>query len=168
MSTPVTSTPDLEAPVESVEQLVDFLRSGEKPPERWRVGTEHEKIGLHASDKTPVPYTGERGIGTLLERIAEEGGWERLTEGANVIALLKDDASITLEPGGQLELSGAPLRTIHETCHEFNSHLALMKRLCEPLDIVWLGLGMHPIHRVEQLPVMPKGRYQIMREYLPT
>jgi glutamate--cysteine ligase len=150
-----------------VDQLVDFIRAGEKPPERWRVGTEHEKIGLHLSDKTPVAYGGERGIGALLERIAEEDGWQRVREGENVIALLKDGASITLEPGGQLELSGAPLRTIHETCSEFNTHLALMKRLCEPLDIVWLGLGMHPIHRVDELPVMPKGRYQIMREYLP-
>jgi len=155
-------------PVEGVEQLVDYLRAGEKPPERWRVGTEHEKIGLQLPERSPVPYPGERGIGALLERIAAEDDWERVREGANVIALQKDGASITLEPGGQLELSGAPLRTIHETCSEFNGHLALMKRICEPLGIVWLGLGMHPIHRVDELPVMPKGRYQIMREYLPT
>jgi glutamate--cysteine ligase len=157
----------LDAPVESMDQLVDYIRAGEKPPERWRVGTEHEKIGLHSAEKSPIAYGGERGIGALLERIASEDGWERVLEGENVIALLKDGASITLEPGGQLELSGAPLRTIHETCSEFNGHLALMKRICEPMGIVWLGLGMHPIHRVDQLPVMPKRRYQIMREFLP-
>jgi len=157
----------LDGPVESVDQLVDYLRSGEKPPERWRVGTEHEKIGLHADEKRPVPYEGERGIGRLLDRIAAEDDWDRVLEGENVVALHKAGASITLEPGGQLELSGAPLRTIHETCSEFNAHLDLMKRLCEPLGIVWLGLGMHPIHRVDQLPVMPKKRYRIMREYLP-
>ena len=81
---------------------------------------------------------------------------------------MKDDASITLEPGGQLELSGAPLRTIHETCDEFHSHIALMKRVCEPLGIVFVGLGIDPIHPVERVPVMPKARYRIMREYLPT
>jgi len=167
MSASQTGAP-LDAPIGDLEQLVDHLRAGEKPAERWRVGTEHEKIGLQLRDKSPVPYGGEHGIGVMLERIAVEDGWERVHEGANVIALLKDGASITLEPGGQLELSGAPLRTIHETCSEFNTHLALMKRICEPLGVVWLGLGMHPIHRVDQLPVMPKGRYQIMREYLPT
>jgi glutamate--cysteine ligase len=85
-----------------------------------------------------------------------------------VIALEKDGASITLEPGGQFELSGAPLRTIHETCDEFHTHLALMKRVCEPLQIEWLGLGMHPIHPVSALPRMPKERYAIMTRYLPT
>ena len=155
--------------ISSVEELVDYIRRGEKPPERWRVGTEHEKIGLHADDLSPVSYEGPRGIGALLERIASsDAGWECLSEDGNLIALFKDGVSITLEPGGQLELSGAPLRTIHETCSEFNSHLALMERVSEPLGIVWLGLGMHPFHSVEQLPVMPKERYRIMRRYLPT
>ena len=154
---------DFDAPVESVDELVEYLRGGEKPPEHWRVGTEHEKIGLHGDDRVPVPYEGERGIGALLEAIAEADGWERIREGGNVIALLKEGASVTLEPGGQLELSGAPLRTIHQTCDEFHQHLALMKRVSEPLGIIWLGLGMHPIHPVEKLPLMPKQRYWIMR-----
>jgi glutamate--cysteine ligase len=156
-----------DAPVESVEQLVDFLRSGEKPAERWRVGTEHEKIGLLERERTPIPYEGPQGIGALLEAIAADGGWERVGESGNTVALLREGASITLEPGGQLELSGAPLRTIHETCDEFHTHLALMKRVCEEPGIVWLGLGMHPIHPVQDLPVMPKERYRIMRRYLP-
>ena len=135
----------------------------------FRIGTEHEKIGLHDDDLSPVAFEGTRGIGALLERIAScEDGWERIYEEDRVIALVREGASITLEPGGQLELSGAPLRTIHETCSEFNSHLALMKRVSEPLGIVWLGLGIHPFHAVEQLPIMPKERYRIMRRYLPT
>jgi glutamate--cysteine ligase len=158
---------ELDVPVESVEQLVGYLRSAEKPPERWRVGTEHEKIGLLEGEWSPVPYEGPRGIGALLESIAGEDGWTPLTEAGHTIALAKGAASITLEPGGQLELSGAPLRTIHETCDEFNSHLALMKRVCAGPRIVWLGLGMHPIHPVQELPVMPKERYRIMRRYLP-
>ena len=159
---------DLEAPVESVDDLVAYLASGEKPPDRWRVGTEHEKIGLHVADRSPVDYAGDRGIGALLGRIAELGGWDLVFEDGNAIALVKDDASITLEPGGQLELSGAPLRTIHETCAEFHAHLELVQRASAPLGIVWLGLGIHPIHAVNQLPIMPKERYRIMRSYLPT
>ena len=159
---------DRNLPVGSVDELEAFLRAGETPREEWRVGTEHEKIGLYEAERTPVPYEGERGVGAMLERIAVEDGWTRVLEAGRVIALTKDRASITLEPGGQLELSGAPLRTIHETCSEFNTHLALMKRICEPLGIVWLGLGIHPLHGVPELPVMPKARYQIMRRYLPT
>ncbi len=162
------ATVDPQAPVESVDDLVSYLRAGEKPPECWRVGTEHEKLGLHSQDQSPIGYSGERGIGKLLERMAELGGWESVFEDGKVIGLLKNRASITLEPGGQLELSGAPLRTIHETCREFHAHLDLVRRVSEPLEIVWLGLGIHPIHAVEQLPQMPKQRYRIMRRYLPT
>jgi glutamate--cysteine ligase len=161
-----TSTP--EQPIESVDDLVAFLRAGEKPPEEWRVGTEHEKIGLHGADRSPIDYAGDRGIGKLLERIADRAGWEPISEDGNIIALQRDGASITLEPGGQLELSGAPLRTIFETCAEFHDHLELVRAVSEPLDIVWLGLGIHPIHSVEELPRMPKERYRIMRRYLPT
>ena len=118
---------DFDAPVESIDEFVEYLRGGEKPPEHWRIGTEHEKIGLHGDDRAPVPYEGERGIGALLEAIAEADGWERIREDGNVIALAKEGASITLEPGGQLELSGAPLRSIHQTCDEFHQHLALME-----------------------------------------
>jgi len=168
MSLSARSVTDLDAPISSVDEMVDFMRRGEKPPERWRVGTEHEKIGVTEDSHAPVPFESARGIGALLERIADVDGWTRVTEGPNVIALEKDGASITLEPGGQLELSGAPLRTIHETCDEFHTHLALMKRVSEPLGIIWLGLGMHPAHGVDQIPQMPKARYRIMRSYLPT
>ncbi len=161
---------DLSARVESIDQLVDFIRSGEKPPERWRVGTEHEKIGLYAGTNRPVPYEGPRGIGALLRRIAEiEDGWQSVLEAGQPIALTHENgASITLEPGGQFELSGAPLRTIHETCDEFHSHLALMRSANEGFDINWLGLGINPLYGVVDVPVMPKARYRIMRAYLPS
>ena len=159
---------DQQAIVTSAADLVGWFEQGEKPPENWRVGTEHEKIGLYLRDYGSVPFEGPRGIAAVLERVAELDGWRRIREGASLIALEKDGASITLEPGGQLELSGAPLRTIHETCSEFQGHLSLMKRVCEPLGIVWLGLGINPIHGVGQIPQMPKQRYRIMRSYLPT
>jgi glutamate--cysteine ligase len=159
--------PELDRPVGSVDELVAFFSAWEKPPERWLVGTEHEKIGLRVRGLRPIPYGGDDGIRVLLERIAAEDDWQPIHEGEHLIALGKAGASITLEPGGQLELSGAPLRTIHETCDEFHRHLALMKRLCEPLGIVWLGLGMNPLHGVGEIPAMPKERYRIMRSYLP-
>jgi glutamate--cysteine ligase len=168
LSSELESSKELEAPIESVDRLVEFLRRSEKPTELWKVGTEHEKIGLLTPELRPVPYEGPRGVAALLEAVAATDGWQRVREGENVIALSKDRASITLEPGGQLELSGAPLRTIHETCSEFNGHLATMKRVCEPLGIVWLGLGMHPLHGVPEIPSMPKSRYRIMRSYLPS
>ena len=168
MTNHAPAPPPLDVPIGSEDDLLAYMRSGEKPPERWLVGTEHEKIGLYAAERTPIPYDGERGIGAVLDRIARQDGWERIFEGENVIALAKDGASITLEPGGQLELSGAPLRTIHETCDEFHTHLALMKDVSDPLGIVWLGLGIHPLHTVDQLPSKPKDRYRNMREYLPT
>ncbi len=154
--------------IESTEQLVDFIRGGEKPPEEWKVGTEHEKIGLLAESYEPVPYEGERGIGAILEAMASEDAWERIFEGPNLIALQKDGASITLEPGGQLELSGAPLRTIHETCSEFHDHLELVRNVSGPRGVIWLSLGINPLHDVPDIPRMPKARYRIMREYLPT
>ncbi len=160
--------PRLEAPIESIDDLIGYFRAGEKPAERWRVGTEHEKIGVYEEDLSPVPYEGERGIGALLERLAEVDAWERIREGGQTIALEKDGVSITLEPGGQLELSGAPLRSTFATCDEFNTHLALMREVSAEFGIVWLALGASPFHGVEDAPRMPRVRHQIMREYLPT
>jgi len=159
---------DQQAIVTSAADLVGYFRQAEKPSQNWRVGTEHEKIGLYLRDYGSVPFEGPRGIAAVLESVAELDGWRRIHEGTSLIALEKDGASITLEPGGQLELSGKPLRTIHETCSEFQGHLSLMKRVCEPLGIVWLGLGINPIHGVGEIPQMPKQRYRIMRSYLPT
>ena len=157
-----------ETPVAAISELIDYLRGGEKPPDSFRVGTEHEKIGLRAEDLGPVPYEGERGIGALLEEIAREDDWTPVLEAGNVIALVKDGASITLEPGGQVELSGAPVRTIFETCNEFNRHLDLVRRVSAPLGLIWLSVGCNPLHEVEKIPQMPKARYRIMRRYLPS
>ena len=159
---------DASRPVENVRELVQWIAAGEKPRDAWRVGTEHEKIGLHSDGMRPVPYEGDRGIAAVLSAIAREDAWDEVREGENVIALAKDGASITLEPGGQLELSGAPLRTIHQTCDEFNRHLEVVRRVSEPLGIVWLSLGINPLYGVPDVPRMPKARYAIMRDYLPT
>ncbi len=155
-------------PIGSRDELIDYFRAGEKPASQWRVGTEHEKIGIYSDTGDRVPYAGDRGIGALLGRIAQADGWEPVEEGGSPIALRKDGASITLEPGGQLELSGAPLATSRDTCREFTRHVELVKRESAALGITWLALGVDPIHPVSTIPRMPKGRYAIMSDYLPT
>jgi glutamate--cysteine ligase len=154
-------------PVESVADLVAFLRSGEKPRERFRVGTEHEKIGFGA-DLKPVPHSGPRGIAAVLEGIAQADDWERGYDAGNLVALKKGSASVTLEPGGQLELSGAPVRTIFETEREIRAHLDVLRRVSAPLGITWTSLAHHPVHDLAEIPRMPKARYGVMRAYLPT
>ena len=156
-----------EQPAESLQDLLDYFRAAETPVSEFRIGTEHEKIGIYAENRARVPYAGERGIGALLERIAERDGWSRIYEGESLVALEKQGASITLEPGGQIELSGAPLATIRETCREFNRHVDLVKEVSSDMGILWLALGGDPIHEVSEIPRMPKTRYDIMRAYLP-
>ena len=155
-------------PVGSVAELVAFLAAGEKPRSAWRVGTEHEKIGLRLADLRRVPFAGDRGIEGVLGAIAELDGWTPVREAGAVVALEKQGASITLEPGGQLELSGAPLATMFETCREFHQHLDLVRRVSEPRGIVWLSLGADPLHDVDEVPRVPKARYGVMRRYLPS
>ncbi len=155
-------------PIEGDADLLQYFVDGETEPCDFRVGTEHEKIGLYADTLERLRYEGERGIATLLERIARKDDWTRVFEGEHLIALKKDGASITLEPGGQLELSGAPLRTTRETCMEFNAHVELLKAISEDMGIVWLGIGHDPLHTIDEIPRMPKARYDIMRSYLPT
>jgi glutamate--cysteine ligase len=159
---------DGRAPITGIDDCVAFLRSGEKPRADWAIGTEHEKIGLLTDTRARIPYEGERGIGALLERIAERDGWKRVYEGRNVTALEKEGASITLEPGGQIELSGAPLKAIRETCREFNRHVDLVNEMSADLGMVWVALGIDPFHAVPEIPIVPKRRYEIMRAYLPT
>jgi glutamate--cysteine ligase len=157
-----------DQPVEGMSDLLAYFKASETPREDWRVGTEHEKVGVYADTGDRVPYEGPYGIGALLEKLADADGWERVEEGGNTIALLKDAASVTLEPGGQIELSGAPLRTSRETCREFNTHVDLVKEASDEFGIAWLGLGIDPFHEVADIPTMPKARYDIMRSYLPT
>lgn len=157
-----------DQPIEGVEDLLGYFRAAEKPRADWAVGTEHEKVGVYADTGDRVPYEGPYGIAALLEKIASAVGWERVVENGRTIALSQDRASITLEPGGQIELSGAPLPESRDTCIEFNTHVDLVKELSDDFGIAWLGLGIDPFHEVDAIPTMPKKRYDIMRSYLPT
>jgi glutamate--cysteine ligase len=159
------STPSLE-PIESKQQLVAYLESGNKPREEWRIGTEHEKFAFCRTDHSRLPHEGDKGIGKLLSGLTRFG-WTLVKEGEAVIGATKDGCNVSLEPGGQVELSGAPLPSIHQTCEEVHAHLAQMKVLGNALGIGMLGLGFDPASTRAQVPWMPKGRYKIMREYMP-
>ncbi len=154
-------------PIEDPRQLIDYLATGCKPKSAWRIGTEHEKFGFRLSDHSPVPYEGPNGIRAMLEGL-QQFGWQPLMEGEHIIGLSQDGASITLEPGGQFELSGAPLENLHATCGEVNTHLKQVKQVAGNLDIGFLGLGFSPLWTRAETPMMPKGRYEIMTRYMPT
>ncbi|MDX2238425.1 MAG: glutamate--cysteine ligase [Hyphomonadaceae bacterium] len=163
----MAQTKDKPRPIENVRELVEHLESGCKPDSAtWRIGTEHEKFGFYADTLSPIPYAGERGIGALLNGLAERYGWARVVEDENVIALEKNGASISLEPGGQLELSGAPLEHLHQTCSETGEHLMQVREIAGAMGIKFLGLGFSPLWSLDETPIMPKGRYKIMRDYM--
>jgi len=147
-------------------QLVDYIASGEKPAQDWRIGTEHEKFGFRLDDLRPPAFDGDRGIEALLKGLVRFG-WEPVEEKGRVIALAKDGASVTLEPAGQLELSGAALETLHQTCVEVGTHLKEVKQVADELQLGFLGMGFQPKWRRDEMPWMPKGRYQIMKSYMP-
>jgi glutamate--cysteine ligase len=147
-------------------QLVEYLEAGCKPPEAWRIGTEHEKFCYSLDDFRPLPYEGERGIRALLQGL-QRFGWAPVEEDGKVIALAKNGASVSLEPGGQFELSGAPLKTIHDTCAEVHVHLDQIRQVAGPLNVAAMGLGFQPKWARADIPWMPKGRYKIMQEYMP-
>ncbi|HJU15396.1 MAG TPA: glutamate--cysteine ligase [Stellaceae bacterium] len=155
------------APITDKRQLVEYLESGCKPPALWRVGTEHEKFVFRRADLRRVPYEGPDGIKALLEGMMRFG-WKPVLENGNVISLINDSrCAITLEPGGQFELSGAPLETVHQTCGEVHEHLRQVREVCGELGLGMLGLGFDPKWRRDEIPWMPKGRYRIMRDYMP-
>ena len=143
-----------------------FWRRAASRPGDWRIGTEHEKFVFHLETLESAPYEGAWGIRALLEGLTRFG-WEPVLENGNPIALAKSDCNISLEPGGQLELSGAPLETIHQTCDEVHTHLAEVKEVAGELGVGLVGLGFHPRARRDEIPWMPKGRYRIMRDYMP-
>ena len=153
--------------IESKEQLIDYIASGSKPKEEWSIGTEHEKFVYCVDSHKPVPYEGERGIKAILEALKKEFDWEPIMEDQYIIGLQKDGQSVSLEPGGQLELSGAMVKTLHQTCAESTSHLRQAQAVSEKLGIKYLGMGFNPNTKRDDVPVMPKGRYNIMREYMP-
>jgi glutamate--cysteine ligase len=157
-------------PIETRAQLIERLESGGKPKSAWRVGTEHEKFGFYLADRSPVPYEGPRGIRRLLEAMEGLLGWQPILDDGRIIGLTDPLGlgAISLEPGGQFELSGAPLRTLHQTCREVNAHLAQVRECATPLGIGFLGVGFSPKWTLAETPVMPKSRYAIMTRYMPT
>ena len=156
-------------PVEGRDALVAWFEKGNKPETAFRIGTEHEKFPFYTRDLSPVPYDGGKGIRALLEGMQGLLGWEPIMEGDHPIGLfdVTGGGAISLEPGGQFELSGAPLETLHETASETAAHLAQLKQVADPLGIRFLALGMSPLWSRAETPVMPKARYTIMREYMP-
>ncbi len=153
-------------PIENYQQMVDFLADGCKPKEDWRIGTEHEKFGYCKDTLRPLPYDGDRSIRAMLEGLRDRHGWSEVKEADKLIGLVKDGANISLEPGGQLELSGAPLETIHETCDEVNVHLREVQDIAEGIGAGFIGLGAAPIWTHDDMPLMPKGRYKLMNDYM--
>ena len=156
-------------PIESIDELVEHLAEGNKPRDKWRIGTEHEKFPFYVDGNAPVPYGGDRGIRAMLEGMQRTLGWDPILDDGRVIGLVEPtgQGAISLEPGGQFELSGAPLETIHQTCREGNAHLAQLREIAEPLGIRFLGLGGSPKWPLAETPKMPKSRYEIMTRYMP-
>lgn len=156
-------------PIERPEQLAEYIASGEKPKDRWRIGTEHEKFGYRHSDLMPLPYdapAGQPSVKAMLEGLRDHFGWTPVLEAGHIIGLERDGANVSLEPGGQLELSGAPVETIHQTCDEVNGHLAEVREIADKLGAGFIGLGAAPVWSQDQMPMMPKGRYRLMTDYM--
>ena len=152
--------------IESRDQLVAPMQNGEKPKDAWRIGTEHEKLVYKRDDFHAPSYDEKGGIRDMLLAL-REFGWEPVEEGGKVIAMRGDDGTVSLEPAGQLELSGAPLENLHQTCAETGRHLDQVKTIGERCGVGFLGLGMWPDKTREELPIMPKGRYEIMLRHMP-
>ena len=150
------------------EQLINWFRTGEKSRELWKIGTEHEKFVFHLDNLERVGYFGKSGISELLNNLAKENSWEKVLENNNIIGL-KDEtgASISLEPGGQLELSGSPLENLHQTCKETGKHLQIMKKAINKLGLSMIGIGYDPKWSRIKQKWMPKGRYEIMKKFMP-
>ena len=156
--------------IETKTQLIEYLEAGAKPDRSsWRIGSEHEKFIFYRPDNSALSYEAKGnkpGVKDVIKAFVSRG-WMPVEENGYLIAALKDGASITLEPGGQFELSGAPLKTIHDTCNETSAHLRASQEIGEALNVGFLGLGFHPTLRRADIPFMPKARYDIMRAYMP-
>ena len=152
-------------PITSTRQLADWFAAGSKPRTDWRIGTEHEKFGFRRDDLSPPPYEPD-GIRAMLVGMQAKG-WAPIMDGANIIGLKRGEGSVSLEPGGQFELSGAPLPDLHKTRVELAEHLREIHEVAGPLGLGFAPLGFHPLARREEMPWMPKGRYAIMRNYMP-
>jgi glutamate--cysteine ligase len=153
-------------PIEHHDQLAQYLADGCKPKADWRIGTEHEKFGYCKDTHKPLPFSGERSIEAVLNGLRDRYGWAPVTEGGFLIGLEKDGANVSLEPGGALELSGAPVESIHQTCDEVNVHLAEVKSIADEIGVGFIGLGAAPAWSHDEMPLMPKGRYKLMDAYM--
>ncbi len=158
-----------QTPISSVQELTDYLAGGCRPAESFRIGTEHEKFAFFRDDHSPVPYFGEASISALLKGMQQKLSWEPIIDEGNIIGLAEANGmgAISIEPGGQFELSGAPLENLHETCKESNHHLATLREIAEPMGIRFLGIGGSPLWTYDETPQMPKSRYAIMTRYMP-
>ena len=152
--------------IEKNYELEAYFQNAGKAREQWRVGTEYEKVGIDRFTGKAIPYFGARGVDRILRELIDRYGWQPEEQDGNIIALTRDKAQITLEPGGQIELSGEPCESIHCTYGEFSQHIRELLEVAEPLDIVFLGLGMQPVSRVEEIEWVPKKRYRIMGPYM--
>ena len=156
--------------IRGIDDLLIPFHAAMKPRDRYRIGAEAEKFGVDTTTGAPLPYEGARSVLTVLEALVERHGWKIDRESATgpIIALERAGASVTLEPGGQLELSGAAFDNIHQICLEMSGHLAELRDISGELNLSWLGIGFHPLARQDELPWVPKSRYGIMRRYLPS
>jgi glutamate--cysteine ligase len=169
------STREDSAPAPTVrtrDELIAWIAAGSKPIERWRIGTEHEKFLFYTDTLRPVPYEGPRGVRALMQGLIDRFGWQPIMEGDNIIALKRPSGetgvgTVSLEPGGQFELSGAPLATVHEVGAETHEHLEQVRAAGGPLGIGFLGVGFSPDWTLDETPRMPKQRYQVMTRYMP-
>ena len=153
-------------PIESFDQLAAYMEAGSKPKADWRIGAEHEKFGWLTDTRAPLPYDGPRSISALFDGLAARYGWAPVREGDKIIGLTRDSANVSLEPGGQFELSGAPLASTLEVAAELQTHLDEVRSIADPLGIRFMGIGAAPEWRHEEMPVMPKGRYRLMTDYM--
>ena len=153
-------------PIESFDQLAAMMESGNKPESEWRLGTEHEKFGYLTDSLAPLPYEGPRSIRAIFEALRDRFNWTPIEEGGHIIGLTRDGANISLEPGGQFELSGAPLLTAHDTKAELENHFDEVRAVTEGMGVAFMGIGAAPIWSHAEMPVMPKGRYRLMTDYM--
>lgn len=152
--------------IESFDQLAGYMESGCKPRQDWRIGTEHEKFGFLEDSHAPLPYDGPRSIRALLEGLRDRFNWQPVLEQGKIIGLSRNGANVSLEPGGQFELSGAPLATTHEVAAELQNHFDEVRAITEGWGVGFMGIGAAPEWRHEDMPVMPKGRYRLMTDYM--
>ena len=153
-------------PIEHFSQLAEVMAAGCKPKDQWRIGTEHEKFGYLTDTLSPLPYDGPRSVLALMQGLRDRFGWTPILEQDHMIGLSRNGANISLEPGGQFELSGAPFASLHDNEAELDNHLAEVKAIAEPMGVRFLSVGAAPIWHHDQMPVMPKGRYRLMTDYM--